>query len=359
MEGASSRYRVYQYIPFLESLGVTCVTQSFMNAKMYKTYFSRGKTVQKFWLMLKAVFARMVALRQYPDFDIIYMQRELLPLAPPLFERFMKRRGAILIFDYDDALFIRKPSRYNPIAAYLRSPDKTLQLFTIVDCVVAGNNWLRDRARMSGAQAITIEVAEDTTRIPMHAPHSNNGPVTIGWLGSTSTVKYLHLITPALQKIAREYAGAVRFEVMGGGDFTMEGVPWNRSDWSLEEELNALARFDIGLMPLPVEDWAKGKSGGKARTYMAAGVVPVCTAIGYNLSLIDHQKSGCLCNTENEWYLSLKYLIDNPAQRQRLALNAREHVVKNFSGLEQAQKIRQLFDDVVASSTSTASRQSD
>ena len=330
-----------------------------MNAKMYKTFFSRGKTVQKFWLMLKAVFARMVALKQYPDFDIIYMQRELLPLAPPLFERFLKRRGAILIFDYDDALFISKPSRYNPISAYLRFPDKILQLFTIVDCVVAGNNWLRDRARMSGAQAMTIEVAEDTIRIPMHAPHSNDGPVTIGWLGSTSTVKYLHLITPALQKIAREYAGVVRFEVMGGGDFTMEGVPWNRSDW--------FARGGTECSR-PLRHWPDAIACGRLgeRKNLAAKHVPIWQQVlsryvpqSVTTSVLSMTKnSGCLCNTENEWYLSLKYLIDNPAQRQRLALNAREHVVKNFSGLEQARKMRQLFDDVMASSTSTASRQS-
>ena len=72
----------------------------------------------------------------------------------------------------------------------------------------------------------------------------------------------------------------------------MEGVPWILTEWSLIAEVEALQRFDIGLMPLPMEDWAKGKSGGKARTYMAAGITPVVANIGYNIELIDHGRTG-------------------------------------------------------------------
>ena len=57
-----------------------------------------------------------------------------------------------MLFDYDDALFIKKPSRYNPIATLLRSSSKTLDIFRLVDCVVAGNDWLRDRAIAEGGQ---------------------------------------------------------------------------------------------------------------------------------------------------------------------------------------------------------------
>jgi glycosyltransferase involved in cell wall biosynthesis len=161
-------------------------------------------------------------------------------------------------------------------------------------------------------------------------------------------VKYLSLIAPALQRIATEFPDCVHFEVMGGGDFNMTGVPWRQSQWSLEEELSALARFDIGLMPLPAEEWAKGKSGGKARTYMAAGVVPVCTSIGYNVELIQHRESGFLCDTQNDWYLALKTLIEDPAMRQAIAVKARKHVESSFSVAGQAEKLRQLFDDVLA-----------
>jgi hypothetical protein len=166
-EGASSRYRVFQYIPHLERLGVTCTVQSFMDRQMYALSFSAGRTPAKLWAAVKATVARLWALRQFRRYDIIYMQRELLPFGGPWVERALKQAGARLIFDYDDALFIKKPSRYSRIATFLRSSDKVIDLFRLCDRVVAGNDWLRDKANEHGGHAVTVEVAEDTDRIQM------------------------------------------------------------------------------------------------------------------------------------------------------------------------------------------------
>lgn len=345
--GASSRYRVHQYIPALTGMDVECVVQSFMDDSMYRLSTNRGHTFRKIAMTLKATWRRLLALRHHRRFDIVYLQRELLPFGPPWLEAWLKRQGAVLFFDYDDALFIKKASRYNPLATLLRSADKTLVLFKLVDCVVAGNDWLRDRAAKEGAHAVTLEVAEDTQRIGMHSPHSNQHPVTIGWLGSPSTVKYLREIEPVLRALASDHP-ALRFEIMGGGDFSMPGVPWVLNDWSLSGELKALARFDIGLMPLPSEEWAQGKSGGKARTYMAAGVVPVCTAIGYNLQLIRHGETGFLCHSLEDWMNYLKRSIADAQLRQTVAEAARLDVEQRFSVAGQAMTLRKLFDDVLA-----------
>jgi glycosyltransferase involved in cell wall biosynthesis len=342
VEGASSRYRVFQYLEHLRSLGVECTVQSFMSPEMYRISFAPGRTFRKLWETAKAGVRRLRAVAGHRGFDIVYMQRELLPFGPPLLERWMKARGARLFFDYDDALFIGKPSRYNPLATLLRAPGKVLELFRLADCVVAGNDWLRDEAARHGARAVTVEVAEDTGRIAMHAPHDNARPVTVGWLGSTSTVKYLRLIEPALQEVAA-HCPQLRFEIMGGGDFAMAGVPWQVMDWSLDGELAALQRYDIGLMPLPMETWAQGKSGGKARTYMAAGVVPVCSAIGYNLELIQHGHTGFLCATQGEWREAIIRLVEDATLRQRVAEAARAEVERRFSPVLQAGKLRELF----------------
>lgn len=345
--GASSRYRVFQYLPHLEALGVRCEVQSFMNDGMYQLSLQPGQSLRKVLHTISACVRRLSTLLRWRDYDVIYMQRELLPFGPPVIERWLARHGAVLFYDYDDALFIKKASRYNPLATLLRSPQKTHKLFKLVDCVVAGNDWLRDAAIQGGGDAVTLEVAEDTSRIPMHVPHSNEGFVTIGWLGSPSTVKYLNFIAPVLRDIARRYP-QVRFEIMGGGDFAMEGVPWQLLDWSLNGELAALARYDIGLMPLPMEDWARGKSGGKARTYMAAGVVPVCAAIGYNLSLIRHGETGFLCSSDEDWNATICGLIESAGLRQQVASAARTDVQQRFAPAKQARALRNLFDSVLA-----------
>lgn len=347
VEGASSRYRVFQYLGHLEELGVTADVQSFMDTNMYHLSLAPGRTGAKIWATHKAIARRIWALRRWRRYDALYLQRELLPFGPPIIERWLRRRGAVLFFDYDDALFIKKASRYNRLATMFRSGDKTRDLFRIAHCVVAGNTWLQDAATKSGAErAVTLDVAENTTRIPMHKAHSNTEPVTIGWLGSPSTVKYLRVIEPVLRDLARRYP-KLRWEIMGGHQFSMDGVDWQISDWSLDEELKALARFDIGLMPLPPEDWAKGKSGGKARTYMAAGVVPVVSAVGYNLELIRHAETGYLCETPEDWERHLVEVIEDADLRQRIALEARMEIEHRFDPATIAADMAYLLKDVL------------
>ena len=346
VEGASSRYRVFQYLPHLERLGVRCEVQSFMDADMYALSFRPGRQAAKAAATARAIARRMAVLRRHREFDAIYMQRELFPLGPPVVERRLKAAGARLLFDYDDALFINKASRYNPLATWLRSPGKLEEVFRLCDRVVAGNDWLRDQAIARGARAVTVEVAEDTDRIAMRPPHTNEGGVLIGWLGSSSTSKYLRLIEPVLRRIHARHP-ETRFEVVGAGDFAMEGLPLVNTPWSLEGELEALRRFDIGLMPLPMEEWSRGKSGGKARTYMAAGVPGVVAAIGYNLELIRDGETGFLCRDEEDWERHLEALVTDPALRQRVAEAAREDVERRFSPAGQAAELHAVLRDVV------------
>src|SRR5690606_26783387 len=137
--GASSRYRVYQYLPYLKAEGIALEVQSFMDDALYALSFSPGRTAAKVARSVLAVARRLLVLTRFRSFDVIYMQRELLPFGPAWIERFLKASGVRLVFDYDDALFIAKASRYNPLASLLRAPEKVRDIFRIVDLVVAGN----------------------------------------------------------------------------------------------------------------------------------------------------------------------------------------------------------------------------
>lgn len=350
IEGASSRYRVYQYVPHLERLGVTCHVESFMDRSLYELSFTPGRTPQKIAATLGAARRRWRTLQTHREFDLVYMQRELFPFGPPWAERWLKRSGARLVFDYDDALFIKKPSRYNPLSTLLRSSEKTLDIFRICDCVVAGNDWLRDMAAQYCKRAVTIDVAEDAHRVPVRSRYDDDGGVLIGWLGSKSTVKYLRLVEDALREVYARHP-AIRFEIVGGGEFELSGLPVAHTEWSFESEIAALSRFDIGIMPLPMEEWSRGKSGGKARTYMASGVPPVCTRIGYNTELVRHGETGFLCETRDEWVAALSALIEDAQLRRQMATAARADVEDRFSPAGQAEKMFELFRELVDTPT--------
>ncbi len=347
VEGASSRYRVYQYLPYLKANGVRFQVSSFMSEKMYKKSFVSGKYFSKVVLSILATFKRLWVLRKYYQYDVIYMQRELLPFGPPILERLLKKSKTKIIFDYDDALFIHKRSTYNKAASFFRSADKTIKIFKTVDCVVAGNRYLKEKAKEYCDQVVILEVAEDSKRIQQRSNHTNKEEVTIGWLGSTSTIKYTRLISNALIRIHKKYP-KVQFVFMGGDpDFQIPNLPIKHMTWSLDNELKALELFDIGIMPLPDEEWSKGKSGGKARTYMTAGVVAVCTGVGYNRELIKHGATGFLCNDEQQWYNALTLAIEDSELRQRIANNARAYVIDHFDLEKQAQKLVNILNAIV------------
>lgn len=346
-EGASSRYRVHQYVPHLRALGVECHVSSFMNEAIYRATFSQGYRAEKSLGAAMAVLRRLAVLLRFKRYDLIYMQRELFPFGPPVVERLMKRLGAKLIFDYDDALFIHKPSKFLKLASRLRDAEKTYAIFEIVDCVLAGNNYLRDVASPYCRDARTFHVAEDINRIKQRPPQSNDGPFVIGWLGSRSTEKYLEIVREPLAEAMNAIPNSV-LRIVGGGDFKAD-FPVEHWDWSLERELDALASFDLGIMPLPMEEWSLGKSGGKARTYMAAGVVPVCTAIGYNNELIEDGRTGVLVECVSDWKEALVQLAQRPDKRQAISDAARAHVERYFSVEKQAAELHQILREICRS----------
>jgi glycosyltransferase involved in cell wall biosynthesis len=329
-EGASSRYRVYQYLPYLDAAGIDYDVRPFMSPAMYRRMMRSGATVGKALDTLTAVVKRVLALQGAKRYDLVYMQRECLPFGGPWLERSLRRQGIRTVFDYDDALFIFKGSTHNKLADRFKRPDKYREIFALADCVLAGNDWLRDQAAEHCRDARTFYVAEDLERYTPRPPHAEGEKVVIGWLGSPSTEKYLRLIEPALREVCTRHP-RVRLKVIGGGAFRPEGIPVEQVPWTMDTEVPHLHGFDIGIMPLPLEEWSKGKSGGKARTYMAVGLPVVCTGIGFNRELIRDGETGFLVETTAEWTESLSKLVESPGLRQRVGDAARREVEERYS----------------------------
>lgn len=347
IDGASSRYRVYQYLPALRALGVTCDVSSFMDRRLYALSVKRGAGFAKIVRTGLRTGVRLAKVLGHRQYDIVYMQRELLPFGGAFLEHWLKRQGARLVYDYDDALFIKKPSKHNRLATHFRQEGKVVDLMRTVDMVVAGNDYLRDTALENGAAAaVTLHVAEDADRVPARRRDAAKTPLVVGWLGSPSTEKYLELIRGPLERFFAARPNAV-LRIMGGGDFRA-AFPVEHVAWSIDGEIAALQAFDIGIMPLPPEEWSLGKSGGKARTYMAAGIPAVCERIGYNVELIDSGRTGMLVQGQDEWLVALEQLADDPALRERIGEAARDHVRRHFSIAGQAAKLRDILRDVAA-----------
>jgi glycosyltransferase involved in cell wall biosynthesis len=330
LEGASSRYRVFQYLPFVEAAGIEYEVQSFLTPEMYRAMNARTSTARKFAATIAASIRRVLAVRHAKDFDLVFMQRECLPAGPPILERLVRRAGAKIIFDYDDALFIFRKSAHTPAADIFKQPSRVRRIFRLADCVLAGNEWLRSQAAPYCSDVRVFHVAEDLLRFTARPDHRQEATVTIGWLGSPSTERYLDLIRGPLRTICSRYPH-VRVKIIGGGRFADDGIPVEHVPWSLTTEVEQLHTFDIGIMPLPSEEWSLGKSGGKARTYMAVGLPVVCTDIGFNRELVTNDVTGFLVTSHDQWIAALDQLITDSELRSRIGTSARREVEERFS----------------------------
>ena len=104
--------------------------------------------------------------------------------------------------------------------------------------------------------------------------------------------------------------------------------------------------MDIGIMPLPDQTWARGKSGYKLIQYMACGLPVVASPVGGNSELVAHGETGFLATSPEEWRAALTRLLDDPELRKRIGAAGRERVVKEYSLAVHAPRLVELLRSV-------------
>jgi glycosyltransferase involved in cell wall biosynthesis len=167
-------------------------------------------------------------------------------------------------------------------------------------------------------------------------------PVTIGWTGSHSTLKYLLSLESVFKQLEQKFP-ALQFIIIADKPAQLRLKSMTFLPWSLQSEINDLSKIDIGVMPLPDDEWSKGKCGFKALQYMALQIPVVASPVGVNTVIIDHYENGLLASTEEEWFLFLSQLISHEEQRIHLGQNGRKKVIKSFSMKSNSENFMRLF----------------
>jgi glycosyltransferase involved in cell wall biosynthesis len=173
--------------------------------------------------------------------------------------------------------------------------------------------------------------------------------ITIGWSGSISTIKHFELLVPVLLKIQEKYKNQVKFKVIGNKFYSHPQLPIEAIEWKENTEVNELNSLDIGLMPLPNDEWANGKCGLKGLSYMACGVTTVMSAVGVNKDIIKNGINGFLATTDEEWIKILSNLIENPELRAEVGSKGRETVVADYCVKAYRNKYLEVFQNAKSS----------
>jgi glycosyltransferase involved in cell wall biosynthesis len=331
----SQRFRFEQYVEFLASNGVETAFSPVIRTDEYPLLYAPGNTARK-----AAIFARGLATRVWqalrrPDYDVAIVQREAIQLGTTVFESALARSDAKLVFDFDDAIWLPDASPANRRMSFLKRPGKVSRLIAMSDMVWAGNDYLAGYARRFNPAVHVVPTTIDTDRHLPCPKEPGSRPVCLGWTGSTSTIKHFEQVVPVLIRIRERFGDRVTFKVIGDptyrqDDLGIRGLPWREAS-----EVDDLCAIDIGLMPLPDDEWANGKCGLKALQFMALELPVVTSPVGVNTDIIDDGVNGLLAATEEDWFTRLSELVDAAERRNALGRAARQTVVSRYSVLSQ------------------------
>ena len=136
--------------------------------------------------------------------------------------------------------------------------------------------------------------------------------------------------------------------VISRGDIRIDGIDVEVLEWEEDREVEDLLSIDIGLMPMPDDEWTRGKCALKAIQYMAAGIPVVCADVGANREVVREGVDGFLAADEAGWQRALERLIEDKALRQRMGQCGRERVAQHFSLHEAAKHMAGWFDELLA-----------
>ncbi len=334
VQGASNRLRVQQYLPFLEAHEVCCRVRPFYSEALWRILYRPGHHLEKLLRGLGCLANRALDLGRSLSCELVLIHREAAPAGPAWFERALRLMGKPYAYDFDDAVWLPNVAPSNRLFARLKCPGKVAGIVRGSALALAGNHYLADWAVRAGARAVEVlPTVVDTARVrPPEARQSvAERPVVIGWIGSPTTIAFLEDFRPVLARVLERCAGKAVFRVVGG---TLAGplpAGIECAPWSLEGELAELQGFDLGVMPMPDNEWTRGKCAFKAIEYMAVGVPAVCSPVGTNCELIEDGRTGFLPADDDQWVETICRLVADPALRQRVGLAGRQVIERGYS----------------------------
>lgn len=326
------RLKYEQYFNHWRESGYDIKVSSFMSLQFWNIVYKKGFIVEKVFWTIFGYSRRVINLFQLPFYDITYVFLWGTPFGSSLYEKMVRLLSKKLIYDIDDMVFLGHSSDANKFWQALKGKEKMITLMKLANHVITCTPKLDEFVKQYNINTTDISSTVDTTNkyVPINN-YKNDHQIVLGWSGSHSTSKYLYLLEKVFIELAKKYD--YKLMVMGDASFQILGVNVEAYDWAENIEIYTLQRFDIGLYPLPDEEWVYGKSGLKAIQYMALGIPTIATSLGANYRIIEHEQNGYLINPNdfNDWKDKIEELILSSELREKFGVAGRKSIVEKYS----------------------------
>lgn len=338
--GASSRMRIYQYLPVLHEFGINVQIFPLLRDNYINRLYSNQST--SWFEIFSDYLIQLTRLLWVNKYDLLWIEKEIFPNLPAWLEQLLNLLGIRYVVDYDDAIFHKYDyAQFSLKRRLCNKVDKVMRNAAMVTC---GNSYLGERALSAGARSVeVIPTVIDLDRYSVIGLREKDRLV-IGWIGSPSTVKYLKIVVPALRELAKDFPIELR---VIGARFASPDLVIDCRPWSEESEVRDVQEFDIGIMPLIDSPWERGKCGYKLIQFMACGLPVVASPVGVNKEIVEHGANGYLAHTPEDWLNSLQKLCIDAVSRRTMGAQGRLAVENKYCLQVTGPHLARLFQHVV------------
>jgi len=352
---ASTRFRLTQVLPYLRARGWDVRFEPFVDDDFLSDFYTRGNQLKKARYLAARSLERFALAAGATGVDAVFVQREA-ALIGPAYTEFMLRslRRVPIIMDFDDAIWeLNLPRSAHPIAArMLKDPTKCWRTMRRAACVIAGSEYLAERAREvnSNVEVVPTVVSSKTwTPLPrrLQGELRAGGPPRLGWVGTHTTAHQLELVEPALRQLRAEGHDFEVHVVGAASDFELRTVEVQTRPWRLDQEVQEFQHIDIGLAPMHAEPLYQGKCGFKQLQYMAVGAPLVSSWVGGARDFVVDGENGLVAHTADDWYRHLKSLLESQELRSRLSQNGRKLVETEYCIEVQGPRVAKIVEDAL------------
>lgn len=327
----NGRFRVAQYAPFMAEENIQYTISPFAFPRFEKILYTQGNHFRKFIYFLVALTIRLFDIYRAYRHDVVVILREACPYGPPLFEYFFRFVNRNIVYDFDDAIWMKQPSVYNRFTNFLKWPGKIKHIIRLSKIVICDITFLEEYARKYNTHTVLLKCPiDDESYQPVYKNKQPEDEVVIGWIGSHSTQVHPKSLTNVYKRLSAKYDN-IRFKFIDAQDYSVENVKIELKPFSKKEEVKDIQSFDIGIYPLIDIPYVYGKCGFKAQQYMAIGLPTVSTPLGGVSSFVVDGVNGFIASTENEWVEKLSLLIEDAELRKKMGSEARRTVETRLS----------------------------
>jgi len=299
----ASRYRVLQYVPYLK--------ESHIEGKVALFPDSLCK-----WMKLFSGIK---------DYDTVFIQKKRLWRWQLWY---FKRKHIKIVYDFDDAIMFKSPVDGGGRSFKRRRTFARMVRYS--DFIISGNQYLKAQAIPYNKKVTIIPTAIDTGKYTAKDYSRSKEKITLGWIGSKSSLPFLKELMPAFDHLAGQYE-TMELKIICNDFFDCQKMPVVKKRWALEDENADLQDIDIGIAPLPNHEWTKGKCATKLLQYLAVGIPVVCSPVGVHTEIIQEGVNGFFAASNQEWIDNIALLARDRNLRERVGLEGKKTVESHYS----------------------------